>query len=334
MQEMTSRERFNAVLNFEPFDRLPVVEWATWWNETVKRWESEGLPQGMDNVERQKYFGLDLMIQDWIPPRHPNCPVSKSHGAGIIATPDEYDKLKAEKMFYNLDALDLEKWRKWKEIQKRGNAVLWLTLEGFFWYPRSLFGIENHLLAFYDYPEVMHRMNQDAVDFYLKIIDRLCQICKPDFMTFAEDMSYNKGPMLSEALFDEFMMPYYQQLVPRLKEYGIKIIVDSDGDITKCASWFERAGVDGILPLERQAKVDVALLRQQHPKQIYIGAYDKIVMNKGETAMRTEFERLLPTARQGGFIISCDHQTPPAVSLTDYQLYLKLFREYAILAAR
>jgi len=33
-------------------------------------------------------------------------------------------------------------------------------------------------------------------------------------------------------------------------------------------------------------------------------------------------------ARRGGFIISCDHQTPPGVSYDQYQLYLRLFREY------
>ena len=61
----------------------------------------------------------------------------------------------------------------------------------------------------------------------------------------------------------------------------------------------------------------------------FIGHFDKMTMNKGESAMRAEFERLLPTAAQGGFLISCDHQTPPGVSYNDYQVYLKLFREYA-----
>lgn len=46
-----------------------------------------------------------------------------------------------------------------------------------------------------------------------------------------------------------------------------------------------------------------------------------------------EFERLLPLWRSGGFIPSCDHQTPPAVSPDDYRLYLKLFAEYAAKAA-
>lgn len=61
----------------------------------------------------------------------------------------------------------------------------------------------------------------------------------------------------------------------------------------------------------------------------FLGAFDKMTMNRGEAAMRGEFERLLPVARTGGFLIGCDHQTPPGVSYQDYRLYLRLFREYA-----
>lgn len=32
---MTNRERMLAVLNGERPDRLPVVEWASWWDKTV-----------------------------------------------------------------------------------------------------------------------------------------------------------------------------------------------------------------------------------------------------------------------------------------------------------
>jgi hypothetical protein len=93
------------------------------------------------------------------------------------------------------------------------------------------------------------------------------------------------------------------------------------------------AGIEGILPLERQAGVDVVALRERHLRMKWIGAYDKMVMNKGEAVMRAEFERLLPAARKGHVIISCDHQTPPGVSYQDYQLFLRLFREYAARAA-
>jgi hypothetical protein len=60
-----------------------------------------------------------------------------------------------------------------------------------------------------------------------------------------------------------------------------------------------------------------------------MGGYDKMMMNKGEVAMRAEFERLLPVMRTGGFIPSVDHQTPPGVSLDNYRSYIRLFGEYA-----
>ena len=63
----------------------------------------------------------------------------------------------------------------------------------------------------------------------------------------------------------------------------------------------------------------------------FIGHFDKMKMPLGEETMRAEFERLLPTAKKGGFIISIDHQTPPGVSLDNYRTYIRLFNEYAIL---
>jgi len=153
-------------------------------------------------------------------------------------------------------------------------------------------------------------------------------------MTFAEDMSYNHGPMLSKTHFDEFMAPYYRQITPVLAEYGIHRFVDTDGDVTLAASWFWDVGMEGLLPLERMAGVDVAALRAQNPRLKMIGAFDKTVMHRGEERMRQEFERLLGVARQGGFIPSVDHQTPPEVSIEDYRLYLRLLREYCEKAAR
>ena len=87
--------------------------------------------------------------------------------------------------------------------------------------------------------------------------------------------------------------------------------------------------MEGIVPLERQAGNDIDSLRKEHPRMRFLGHFDKMIMNKGEAALRAEFERLLPTAAKGGFIIGCDHQTPPGVSYEDYRLYLSLFEEYA-----
>ena len=39
---MNHVERFRAVMNFQPVDRLPLWEWAMWWDETIARWKTRG----------------------------------------------------------------------------------------------------------------------------------------------------------------------------------------------------------------------------------------------------------------------------------------------------
>lgn len=325
---MNTRERFEAVMNFRPFDRLPMIEWAHWWDKTIERWRGEGLSTS-DRYELYREFGLDMYYQDWIAPWLPH---PKTHGAAVVSTAEEYEELR--KGIYREHPVDLARWETWAKEQREGKAVLWFTVQGFFWYPRQLFGIEPHLYAFYDQPELMNRMNEDLLAFNLRIIDEICSVTKPDFMTFAEDMSYNHGPMLSQEQFEQSIAPFYRRIVPELHKRGIMVIVDSDGDISMPTAWFRDCGVDGLLPLERQAGVDMMDMRRQYPTMRFIGHYDKMVMPYGEAAMRKEFERLLPAAALGGLIPSVDHQTPPGVSLEQYRTYLRLYREFAEEAGR
>ena len=165
-------------------------------------------------------------------------------------------------------------------------------------------------------------------EFNLRILDRVARVCPPAFATLAEDMSYNHGPMISERHFDEFIAPYYRRIVPRLQEMGAAIIVDTDGDVTRLVPWLLGEGIQGVLPLERQAGVDGLALRRAFPTLRMVGHFDKMTMPKGEAAMRAEFDRLLPLIRSGGFIPSVDHQTPPGVSLDQYRLFRRLLDEY------
>ena len=328
--KMTPRERFLKVLNFEkPEDRLPMVEWAPWWDQTMKRWIKEGIPGDISYEESLKFFGLDPMILIDAGPISHKCPRPQEYGAPIITDEKSYEDIRpylfTDEIIENVkkQALSL------KEKHDNGEIIIRLWIDGFFWFPRTLFGIEDHFYAFYDYPDLMHRMNEELAEFNIRVIQELCNILIPDMVGFAEDMSYNHGPMLSYKLFKEFLMPYYQRVVPYLDKYCIKNLVDSDGDITEMIPWLIEAGIQGVYPLEKQAGVDIVKIRQKYPGFLMMAGYDKMVMSKGEEKMRMEFERILPVMKSGGYIPSVDHQTPPEVSLDNYRIYLKLFEEYA-----
>lgn len=326
---MTNRERFQAVLNGEKPDRLPVVEWASWWTLTMERWQGEGAPAQTGPDTLQDYFGLDPLRQIWLRPRSSKLPQPVSHGAGILENEEQYEAMLCG--LYGDDNIDqaVACARQWQAGHERGDFAEWLTLEGFFWFPRTLFGIENHLYAFYDEPELMHRMNRELTDYHLRALEKLLPVMKPEFMTFAEDMSYNHGPMISKELFDTFMLPYYRRIIPVLKDFGVRVLIDTDGNVEPLIPWFKEAGIEGVLPLERQAGVDVNRIRRNHPDWLMIGGYDKTIMHLGEEAMRREFERILPAMRSGRYVPSVDHQTPPDVSVEQYRVYVRLLKEYA-----
>jgi hypothetical protein len=326
---MNHVERFRAVMNFQPVDRLPRWEWAMWWDQTIERWHREGLPGELSFsqvFDIAQHFGLDPYQQFWFSTTDPTIEATQHHVEGIVANMDDYRRIRPQ-LFPCHDAA-IATMTAWAERQRQGEAVVWCTLEGFFWFPRTLMGFDKLMLAFYDQPELLHAINSDLLAFNLGLLDKILPVCVPIFMTLAEDMSYNHGPMISKQTFDQFVAPYYRQLVPRLLERDIMPFVDTDGDVTLLVPWLAELGVDGVLPLERQAGVDGMRLRERYPRLRMVGHFDKMTMNRGEAAMRAEFERLLPLMKKGGFIPSVDHQTPPGVSLEEYRVYLALLKEY------
>ncbi|MCL2203513.1 MAG: hypothetical protein FWB88_06205 [Defluviitaleaceae bacterium] len=328
---MTVRERFLSVLNFQKPDKLPKMEWAPWWDKTFARWRGEGLPACVDEGALHGYLGLERLECvgagpiDWklLPPAF--------HRAGILGTEEPeavYEEIRPYLFTDRMIEGALAHAREIRDAHSRGDIAIRLWIDGCFWFPRSLFGIEQHLYAFYDHGELMHRMNGDLVAYNVRAMKAVFDILVPDMVGIAEDMSYNHGPMLSKGMFDEFIAPYYAGEIAFVQERGVKVWVDTDGDVGQLIPWLLEAGVAGVYPLERQAGVDIAALRREYPTFLMMGGYDKMVMSQGEGPMRAEFERLLPVMRTGGYIPSVDHQTPPEVSLDNYKIYVKLLDEY------
>ncbi|OGV40360.1 MAG: hypothetical protein A2X48_23670 [Lentisphaerae bacterium GWF2_49_21] len=324
---MNTRERFKAVMNFQPVDRLPAMEWICWWDKTIERWRSEGLPSGLSREDTLRHFGLEVHERMWLSPRFQiSRQQDKARSAGIIETEADYERMVLP--CCSKPVVDLEKVKRIAEKQKRGEVIFDLTLDGFFWYPREIFGVERHLFAFFDQPELMRRMNEDLCRYHLSCLEQVLEITVPDVLQFAEDLSYNNGPMLSKEQFDEFVTPYYRRIIPRIKDAGAIPLVDTDGNMTEIIPWFQEAGIEGCSPLERMAGVDVVGIRKRFPEWKMIGGFDKTIMHLGEAAIRKEFERLLPAIVSGGYIPTTDHQTPPDVSLETYGTYVGILKEY------
>ena len=157
----TVRSRFRKTMSGEkPADRLPVMEWAMWWDLTINRWREEGLPEELDTHGIKRYFGLDMDYQIWFSLIMPDAPMKKP--GCYVEDEADYDAL-LPYLFPEHIEFDRELWKKRAAEQEAGDAVIWFSLTGPFWWPRVLFGIEPHLYAFYDKPNLMKRMNEDLL---------------------------------------------------------------------------------------------------------------------------------------------------------------------------
>jgi len=325
---MTASQRMSNFFNRENIGRLPAVELVPWWDLTIERWKKEGLDERLSTEGTKRSFGLDVSSLTVIPNGlwDENVPKFKEHG--YINDDRDYDKvspfLYKKEVVHNMRG-HFETVR--EGFEQRGDIVE-VNIFGYFWFPRDLFGIEDHLYSFYDHPELYHRICRDMTEYYLFVIDEITEYNSPHFIVISEDMSYNLGPMLSEAAFQEYIAPYYRRIIPAIKQKGIKVIIDSDGDITKMVPWFIETGADGVYPLERQAGVDINFLTSEYPDFFFIGGYDKMVMKFGKEAMIKEFERILPAMRRGNYLPNVDHQAPPDVSLENYRVYAELLKHY------
>ena len=215
-----------------------------------------------------------------------------------------------------------------KEGHDRGDYSIRLHLEGFFWTPRELMGFEPVLYAFYDEPELLRDMNDFICTVYKEKAMKVIEILQPDVVYFNEDLSGVNGPLISPECFEEFVGVYYRELIPMMKERGVgNVIVDTDGEFSKLIPNFIACGVDGFLPMDVNAGMDIVKIRQMFPRLKFIGGYNKLMIAEGKEAIDKEFERILPVIRGGGFIPGADHQVPPSASLENYRYYIKRLKE-------
>lgn len=250
----------------------------------------------------------------------------------VVSNREDWELLKArareELDKYYTDENIKKTYGRFKEGHQNGDYSIRLGILGFFWAPRTLFGIENHMLAFYDEPQLMHDMNELIIQIYFEKLGKVLDILPADVIYISEDLSGSNGPMISSAFFDEFVGKYYRRLVPFLKEKGVQhIFVDTDGDFSKLIPNFIDSGIEGFLPMDVNAGMDIVEVRNKFPNIKLIGGFNKLKIALGKEAIDEEFVRILPVIKQGGFIPGCDHQVAPSTQFPLYVYYIERLKE-------
>ena len=368
---MTNKERFLRTLSFKDVDRIPLMDFGYWgetiktWHnqglpktiqcdEQVEQYLGldKGFELGMLNGvrhwdEKAAIFRLYPKFVKKIVEENDNF-VVYVNGEGVtlqenklaVSMPHFLDypvknMSDFERIADRLNANDPGRLRdNFEDIILKAATTdepVGLWIDGFYGWPRELMGFETLVYAFYDEPELIKAINRQHTEFIKQYVKIFTSRIKIDYVCFFEDMAYNNGAFISPELFQEFIQPYYVEIMAYLRESNIeKIVFDSDGNTVELARLFVELGFDGHYPLEIASGSHPEILRERYPNLALIGGIDKRALIAGRDAIDKELSKLPPLLDKGGFIPTVDHRVPPDVTLDNYKYYVEKKRSLLI----
>jgi uroporphyrinogen decarboxylase len=362
-ETMTPGERFLKAISFESVDRIPMMDFGYWRETIDNWHKQGLPDYVNSTEEVEAYFGLDRgfetnLINYW----GDNGPVGIMWGIWpewtkvkvqetdeVIVYEGEIGRIVESKTSGSIPAherspietmadferLVVPRMNAWDPTRvtpalegmiargKEQGQAIGTWIDGFYAWPRILMGPTNLLYAFYDDPDLLHAIQREHTKYIKQWIDMVLTHTKIDYVYFFEDMAYNNGSFISDETFDEFMMPYYHEVVGYMRSKGIqKMLVDSDGNTVKLTDKFVEAGMDCHSPLEINSGSQPAVIRKRHPKLALIGGVDKLTLAGTRADIDLELAKLPPILEKGGYIPALDHRVQPDVPMANYQYYI------------
>ena len=351
MTDMTSRERFQKMLDHREADRIPVV--AGPWNATIERWQKEGLPEETTYVE---YFDLDHVASIRVDnsPQFATETVEETedyriHTTSWGATLKNWKHMASTPEFIDFRVQDRDSWEKakkrmeptrdridWKLLEQHysewKDAGYWIQAGGWFGFDvtHSWFvGTDNILLALAQDPEWCIDMFTHELEVDLKLLDMVWEAgYEFDCLRWPDDMGYKQHQFFSPDTYREVLKPIHARAIEWAHEKGIKTELHSCGDIRPFVPELVDIGLDCLNPLEVKAGMDPLALKEAYGDRLaFHGGINAVLWDKPDQ-IREEMQRVIPRMKEsGGYIFSSDHSVPSSVSLEDFRHIIQLAKE-------
>jgi hypothetical protein len=320
---MNERERFRRLFRGAPVDRPPLLEEGIR-EEALDRWHAQGLPAHKTHVEafgltpheniepdlrfRSRYFGrlLDLSARGY---RRAFDPTPKRLGeewedtVRRLGDRDHIVGVWASRGFFQ--ALGVGDW-----------ATLEQVLDGVIDHPRKM---RNRLKMYGDFCARMLGMVLDAVDV--------------EFIFLSEPISDNKGPLISPAMFEDFMIPVYERLISVARAHGCEqTLLSTYGNTARLLPAMIEAGVT-ILWISEAAEVpeiDYRSLRRRYgPELGLVGGIPLSILRSGEpeNMERRLREIVTPLMESGRYIPLAGGRVREEVPWPVYKRYREILSD-------
>lgn len=349
---MTSNERIRRTYEHKETDRIPIVDDP--WAGTIRRWEREGMPKGMDwrdylDVDKAEGISVDTSFQfpEEILEQTDRYTIKTTRDGATIKEFNEEDST-PEHLGYRMDTQ--EKWLEAKErLVPDPNRIPWDYLkenypkwkaegrwiQAGFWFGfdithSRIVGTETLLIALLDEPEWAMDMFNTQLDLNIALFDMIWDAgYRFDCMRWWDDMGYKKTPFFSNTVYRELLMPVHKRAVDWAHNKGIYAHLHSCGDIMPLLPDVVETGIDALNPIEIKAGMEIQPLKDTYGDRLVLhGGINAATMGDREIVL-AEVDRSLPIlAKNGGYIFSSDHSIPNNTSLATYKAILDKVKNF------
>jgi uroporphyrinogen decarboxylase len=356
--EMSPLERFNAIYEFNSFDRIIDTEFG-YWNNTLRRWHSEGLPEYVDNNQKADvYFGFDNW-SNWLGAKvdlfpafepkvisddgehrivynseHVKCEVFSDGTDTIphyldfpVKDKKSYRELFKQRLQPSIDRLPKDIENIAQQVKDR-NYVLMGNGGSTAGKIRDWMGFENICLAIYDQPELLEEILRDRAEVSKFAAEEFTKHMSFDCVFWWEDIAFKTGPIVTPDFFINSCGKVIKEVMDIYKSTGTKYgMVDCDGDFRRIIPGWTDNGVNIMFPLEVKSGLHPVNLRKEFPGIRMKGGFDKTILSGHKDDIRKELLVLKKLSEEGGYIPHVDHRVQSDISYENYLYYLEVKRD-------
>ncbi len=320
---MNSRERFRATMQYGKPDRVPYFEEGIR-EEVLNAWMKQGLAS---KSEFARMFPCDkreeIQLEVDPMPLPKKWPTSKS-------------ELKAFKK--RLDPEEPGRWggdwsgqvRSWKKL----DSVLMLRVHRGFFLSMGVYNWDRFteviMLTVKD-PEFVRESMKIQGEFAARVAERVLNEVEIDAAVFTEPIGGNDRPLISPAMYEDFVLSNYTPLLTLLKRHRVETIIfrtfaNSRLLMPNILKW----GFNCLWACEVNIDdMDYRDMRREYGRDLrLIGGIDLDVVHRDKDAIRREIEeKVPPLLEEGGYIPLADGRVREDVPFVNYVYYRRLLEE-------
>ena len=320
---MNDRERFRRLMRGEPVDRPPFLEEGVR-DGVLDLWHKQGLPSGRTHID---VFGLTP---------HENVGPDLKYASCYFGTVFDLS-LRDYRKAFEVSARRFPKG--WREMARRLEnrhhvACIWAS-RGFF----QALGVgdwptfEKALIGTVREPEKIRDRMEIYGEFCSRMLEKTMQDVDPEFIYLSEPISNNGGPLISPAMFEEFMMPVYERIIGTAKELGCdNILLSTYGDTSLLFPMLMDAGISMLWISEATEVPDLdyrQIRKEFGPELGLIGGVPLSILRSGSPdVIRETLEEIVPPLLQAGrYVPLAGGRVREEIHWSAYECYREVLAE-------